>query len=105
MYAIIRTSGKQYRVEPGTVLELDRLEGEPGKILTLDASVLLVSDDQGIKVGTPVVSGVAVDLEVLGHLRGEKLVVFKMKRRKRNRRKNGHRQELTRVRVKEIRAA
>ena len=105
MYAIIRTSGKQYRIEPGTVLELDRLEGEPGKILTLDGNVLLVSDDTGLKVGTPVVSGAAVDLEVMGHFRGEKLVVFKMKRRKRNRCKNGHRQELTRVRVKDIRAA
>ena len=105
MYAIIRTSGKQYRVEPGTVLELDRFEAEPGKVISLDGSVLLFSDESGLKVGEPVVAGVAGEVDVLGHCRGEKLVVFKMKRRKRNRRKNGHRQELTRVRVTAIRPA
>lgn len=102
MYAIIQTGGRQFRVEPGMEVELDRLEAAPGTVVTLPESVLLLSDDQGVRVGVPVIAGAAVALEVLEHLRGDKLVVFKMKRRKRYRRKQGHRQELTKVRVKEI---
>ena len=103
MYAIIRTCGRQYRIEPDAVLELDRLPGEPGDIVSLDDGVLLVNTGDELKVGTPVVEGAGVDLEILEHFRGRKLVVFKMKRRKSYRRKHGHRQELTRVAVKEIR--
>ncbi len=102
MYAVIKLSGKQYKVEPGMVFETDRLVGDQGDSIVLDEDVLLVNDGQELKVGTPSVAGATVELEVVEHLRGEKLVVFKMKRRKRYRVKQGHRQELTRVAVKNI---
>jgi large subunit ribosomal protein L21 len=105
MYAIMMASGKQFRVEPGTVLDLDRMDVEPGTVVTCKDQVLFVHDDKGITVGTPTVPGVTVELEVVGHLRGDKIVVFKMKRRKRYRRTQGHRQELTRVKVKGISVA
>jgi len=102
MYAIIKACGKQYRVEPGMVLDLDRLPGDPGQTVVLDDAVLLVSQDGAVTVGRPTVPGAKVSLEIGSHLRGGKIVVFKMKRRKRYRRKQGHRQELTRVTVKDI---
>lgn len=105
MYAVIQASGAQYRVEPGMTLELDRLPGAVGDTVTLAENVLLLSTDDGLQIGTPVVAGAAVDLEIVEHFRGRKIVVFKMKRRKRHRRKHGHRQELTRVAVKDIRSA
>ncbi len=105
MYAIMMASGKQFRVEPGTVLDLDRMDAEPGSVLTYTDQVLLVHDEAGIKIGAPTVPGAVVELEVVGHLRGDKLVVFKMKRRKRYRRTQGHRQELTRVKIKGITVA
>jgi large subunit ribosomal protein L21 len=84
------------------VLELDRFAGEPGQTVVLDDAVLLVSQEGSVTVGRPTVPGAKVSLEIGDHLRGEKIVVFKMKRRKRYRRKHGHRQELTRVTVKDI---
>lgn len=103
MYAIMVANGKQYRVEPGTVLDLDHVNAEAGAVVTMDNSVLLVHDDAGIKVGSPTVPGAAVDFEIIKHLRGPKLVIFKMKRRKRSRRKNGFRAAVTQVKVKDIR--
>lgn len=105
MYAIISAGGRQYRVEPGAVLSMNRLAGEPGETVTVADSVLLVGNDGDVTVGTPVVAGATVDFEILEHLRGPKLIVFKMKRRKHCRRKQGHRQELTRVTVKDIKLA
>lgn len=102
MYAVIKLSGKQYKVEPGMVFDTDRIEGDPGDSIILGDDVLLVNDGQEIKVGTPSVAGASVELEVVEHLRGKKLIAFKMKRRKRSRVKKGHRQELTRVAVKVI---
>ena len=102
MYALIKASGTQYKVAPGDVLELNRMQGEPGEIVTLEDNVLLYQDEAGTQVGVPTIAGSAVELEILEHFRGEKVIVFKMKRRKRYRRKNGHRQDLTRVSVKEI---
>ncbi len=102
MYAIISTGGKQYRVEPGQVFETERLAGAPGDVVTLDGSVVFLRNGEDIKVGTPAVEGASVALEIVEHIRGKKLIVFKMKRRKRHRRKQGHRQELTRVLVKDI---
>ena len=102
MYAIIKTSGKQYKVETGTTLELDRIAAEAGETITLQDSVLLLSDDSKITVGTPTVAGAVVSLQVKEHLRGPKLIVFKMKRRKRYRNKKGHRQEVTKVVVTDI---
>ncbi|MBN2452304.1 MAG: 50S ribosomal protein L21 [Lentisphaeria bacterium] len=102
MYAIIKACGRQYRVEQGTVFEMDRLEGSPGDVVTLEDAVLLLSEEGQVSVGSPTVPGAKVELEIREHLRGTKLTVFKMKRRKRYRRKHGHRQELTRVAVMEI---
>jgi len=102
MNAVVKTSGRQYRVEEGTILDLNRMTGAPGDTVTLADSVLMVSRDGDVTIGAPVVEGATVDLEILEHRRGTKITVFKMKRRKRYRRKMGHRQELTRVAVRAI---
>ena len=100
-YAVIETGGKQYRVKQGDVFEVERLEGETGAKVTLDR-VLALSNGSELTVGTPVVAGAAVAAEIVGQLRGEKVVNFKKKRRKGYHRKIGHRQELTRLRVQSI---
>ena len=102
MYAIIKTSGKQYKVEVGTVLELDRMAAEVGSTIELKENVLMIGDGDKVQIGQPLVEGASVTLEVKEHTRGPKLIVFKMKRRKRYRVKKGHRQELTKVEVKDI---
>ena len=102
MYAIIKASGRQFRVEPGTVFFMDRLAASPGETITLTQDVLMVGDNGTVTIGKPAVEGAKVELEVMDHLRGEKLIVFKMRRRKGSRKEQGHRQELTRVRVKDI---
>jgi large subunit ribosomal protein L21 len=101
VYAIIESGGKQYRVEPGVVVALERIPGEVGSQVELDR-VLLVSDGSTIKVGQPTVAGAKVISQIVAQTRGEKIDVFKFKRRKKYRRKTGHRQELTEVRVAEI---
>jgi len=101
VYAIIESGGKQYRVEPGVVVALERLPGEVGSQVELDR-VLLVSDGSTIKVGQPTVAGARVISQIVAHTRGKKIDVFKFKRRKKYRRKTGHRQNLTEVRVAEI---
>ena len=101
MYAIIESGGKQYRVEPGAVVALERIPGEVGSRVELDR-VLLVSDGSTIKVGQPTVVGAKVISEIVAQTRGEKIDVFKFKRRKKYRRKTGHRQNLTEVKVAEI---
>jgi large subunit ribosomal protein L21 len=101
VYAIIESGGKQYRVEPGAVLALERLPGEKGSRVELDR-VLLVSDGSSLKVGHPTVTGARVVSEILAQTRGDKIDVFKFKKRKKYRRKTGHRQEQTTVRIAEI---
>jgi len=101
MYAIIKASGKQYKVEPGKKFEMDRVSGEPGAVIDLN-EVLFYSNDGQATIGDPTISGACVKAEVVEHFRGPKLIVFKMKRRKRSRVKNGHRQEMTRLKVTEI---
>ena len=101
MYAIVRTGGHQYRVAPGDVIEVERLEAEPGSQIEL-VDVLMVSGDDGVQVGTPTVGGAKVIAKVLSQGKGEKLVVFKFKPKKRYRRKTGHRQNLTMLSIKEI---
>lgn len=103
MYAVVQTGGKQYRVSPGDTLEIERLTVEAGQTVTLD-DVRLVNRDGELVVGRPKVEGAAVVADVVTHKRGPKVVVWKMKRRKNYRRKKGHRQELTVVKVKEIKA-
>ncbi|HVP15334.1 MAG TPA: 50S ribosomal protein L21 [Terriglobales bacterium] len=98
MYAIVDINGVQTRVEPDTVIQVPRLAGEPGAKLTFDR-VLLVADGDSIAVGQPFVAGASLTAEVVDHLRGPKVRVFKYKRRDDYRRHRGHRDELTRLRV------
>ncbi len=100
-YAVIQTGGKQYRVEAGQTIEIERLAIEAGQQTTI-TEVLALSDGASLKVGTPFVAGAAVVIEVQDHFRGEKVINFKKKRRKGYHRKMGHRQELTRAVVKSI---
>ncbi len=101
MYAIIESGGKQYRVEPGAIVSLERIPGDVGSQVELDR-VLLISDGATVKVGKPTLSGAKVISQIVAQTRGEKIDVFKFKKRKKYRRKTGHRQELTRVRIAEI---
>ena len=101
MYAVVETGGKQYRVAPGDTLEVERLEAEPGKPLVLDR-VLLVAKEGQFMVGTPTVANASIVADVVAHLRGKKTVSFKMKRRKGYHKTIGHRQELTRIKITEI---
>jgi len=101
MYAVFRTGGKQFRAEPGKKIRIPSLEAEPGESVTFD-DVLLASDGSEIQVGEPVVDGVKVKAEVVRHGRDRKIIVFKRKRRKGYRRKQGHRQGFTEIRVDEI---
>ncbi|HEV8542488.1 MAG TPA: 50S ribosomal protein L21, partial [Verrucomicrobiae bacterium] len=101
MYAVVESGSKKYRVSAGETLVVDRLEAEAGKELTLDR-VLLVSGDGNVSVGTPLVQNATVLADVVEHKRGPKLIAFKMKRRKGYHRTVGHRQELTVLKIKEI---
>lgn len=96
-YAVIRTGGKQYRVAAGDVVHVDTLAGNPGDKVKFD-DVLLVGGDT-LTIGKPTISGAAVEAEIVQHGRGPKLVVFKFRKRKRSRKKAGHRQNFTAVRI------
>jgi len=101
MYAVIKHGGKQYKVHAGDVLELDRIDGvEPKETIEINEVLLVKGDDT--KIGTPVVEGAKVVLEVINHARGKKVIVFKKRRRKDSKKKRGFRRDITRVRVKEI---
>jgi large subunit ribosomal protein L21 len=102
MYAVIETGGKQYRVEVGTELEVELLDVEPGQSITLER-VLLVADGAEAAIGTPVVPDAAVEAEVVGRERGDKVIAFKYRPKARRRVKKGHRQELTLLRIADIR--
>ena len=101
MYAVLETGSKQYRVSAGDTLEVERLGVEAGQPVTFDR-VLLVSNDGKLSVGSPTVANAAVVADVVEHIRGDKKVTFKMKRRKGYHKTIGHRQELTVVKIKEI---
>ena len=100
MFAVIKTGGKQYRVASGDVIKVEKLEAEAGATVTLD-QVLMVDG----KIGTPLVADATVSAEVIAQDRGPKIIVFKKKRRQNYRRKNGHRQDLTVLRITDITAA
>lgn len=102
MYAIIRTGDKQFRAETGKTIRVPALAAEVGETVTFD-EVLLAATPDGVRVGAPTVPGASVSAEVVGHGKDEKIIVFKMKRRKNYRRKQGHRQKFTEVRIGEIR--
>jgi large subunit ribosomal protein L21 len=101
MYAVLETGSKQYRVVAGETLDIERLDVEAGQPYTFDR-VLMVNNEGTISVGSPTVANATVVADVVEHLRGPKTIAFKMKRRKGYHRTVGHRQELTKVRIKEI---
>ena len=104
MYAVLETGSKQYRVSAGDTLEVDRLAIEAGQPVTFDR-VLLVSNEGKVSLGAPTIANASVVADVVKHIRGEKKIAFKMKRRKGYHKTIGHRQELTVVKIKEIKAA
>jgi len=101
VYAIIKTGGKQYRISPGDVLRVERLPGERGDEVILD-QVLLVTDGDAVQVGTPLLPNATVRSEILRQGQGKKVLIFKKKRRKNYRRKQGHRQMFTALQINEI---
>jgi len=101
MFAVIKTGGKQYRVASGDVIKIEKLDGEAGSNLNFD-DVLLVEDGGKVTTGTPVVEGAKGSGEILEQTRGDKVLIFKKKRRHNYRRKAGHRQDLTVVRITDI---
>ena len=101
MYAVIKTGGKQYRVAEGDTLQIEKLAGSAGEAIEFN-DVLLVGGGDEVKVGKPVVTGASVKAEILSQDKGDKIIVFKMRRRKNYRRKQGHRQLYTRVKIKAI---
>ncbi len=101
MYAIFESGGKQHRVTPGEMIALEKLEGDKGTAVSF-GQVLLVSTDDAIQVGSPHVEGASVTGTIMSQFRDKKIIVFKKKRRKKYRCKQGHRQNLTRVRIDSI---
>jgi large subunit ribosomal protein L21 len=101
MFAVIRTGGKQYRVTPNLVLKVEKLEAEPGATFTF-TDVLAVGSGAGVTLGTPVVAGASVTATVIAQDRLDKVIIFKKRRRQNSRRKNGHRQHVTVLRVADI---
>jgi large subunit ribosomal protein L21 len=103
MYAVVATGGKQYKVEEGDVLRVEKLAGEVGSEIAFD-KVLIFSDGENVKIGQPDVDGVTVHGQIVAQGKSKKILVFKYKRRKRYRRKQGHRQAFTAVRIDRIEA-
>jgi large subunit ribosomal protein L21 len=101
MYAVIKTGGKQYRVAADDTLKIEKLSGAAGDTVEF-ADVLMVGNGDSIEVGAPFVAGATVAAEIVGQVRGPKIIIFKKRRRKHYRRRNGHRQDLTHVRITEI---
>lgn len=103
MYAIIKTGGKQYRVQEGDILRVEKLKADEGQTFEFD-QVLAVSKEDGLTVGTPCVEGAKVEAKVLGQGRDKKIIVFKYKAKKNYRKKQGHRQPFTEIQITKINA-
>ena len=103
MYAVIKTGGKQYKVAPGDMLKIEKLDAKQGDTVEL-TDVFMVVDGESVNVGKPTVANAKVTAEVLGDVRGEKILIFKHRRRKGFRKTIGHRQDYTTIKVKEIKA-
>jgi large subunit ribosomal protein L21 len=101
MYAVIRTGGKQYRVAADDVLTIDRLAGDAGAAVEF-GEVLVVGGEDGVKVGAPTVAGARVTGSIVQQVKGDTILVFKKRRRQNSRRKNGHRQPMTKVKIESI---
>ncbi len=103
MFAVVKAGGKQYKVEQGSVLDIESIDGEAGDSVTLE-EVLLIASDKDIKIGQPLVKGASVSAKIVKQKRGPKLIIFKKRRRHRYSLKKGHRQELTTIQVDTINA-
>jgi large subunit ribosomal protein L21 len=101
MYAVVQSGGKQYRVSPGDVIHVEKMDGDVGAVVELN-EILMVDDDEKIAVGQPRVDGFMVVGQIVAQDRGPKITIFKHKRRKGYRKKQGHRQYLTSLRIREI---
>jgi large subunit ribosomal protein L21 len=101
MYAVVQTGGKQYKVAEGDTIEVNRVSVDAGSALTID-NVLMLNQDGSVKIGSPTIEGAKVQAEVIKHTRGPKLIIWKMKRRKGYRNKNGHRQDLSLLKINKI---
>lgn len=101
MFAVVKTGGKQYRVAKDDVIRVEKLDAEAGETVILD-EVLMVSDENGAKTGTPLLEGAAVEAEVVEQTRNKKIIIYKKKRRQNYRRKKGHRQQVTVLKVVDI---
>ena len=104
MYAVVETGGKQYRVAAGDKLEVEKLPVDAGQAYTFD-KVLMLNNDGSVQLGAPTVDGASVDASVVEHIKGDKVIAFKFKRRKGYRKKKGHRQRHSVVEIKEIKTA
>jgi large subunit ribosomal protein L21 len=103
MYAVVHTGGKQYKVQEGQVLRFEKIPGDVGSAVTFD-QILMFSDGNDINIGQPVIDGISVEGHIVEQGKAKKILVFKYKRRKRYRRKNGHRQQFTAVQIDRIKA-
>ena len=101
VYAVIQTGGKQYRVQQGDVIYVEKIDAQADETVTFD-KVLLVGEGEAVKVGTPAVDGAKVEGKVLGQVKGQKIVVYKYKAKKNERKKQGHRQPYTKVEITEV---
>ena len=101
MYAVIQTGGKQYKVSPGDVLKVERLAAKPGETVEIQ-DVYLVADGERVNIGAPMIASAKVTAEVVREDRGQKLLIFKHRRRKNFRKTTGHRQDFTELRIKDI---
>lgn len=104
MHAVIKTGGKQYIVKPGDVIDIEKISGEPGEEVNFEEVLLVSADGEDVKVGSPVVESARVEGKIVRQKKGDKIVVFKFKRRKGYRKKAGHRQNLTSVEITSISA-
>ncbi len=104
MYAVIRTGGKQYKVTAGDVIKVEKLAGEKDSTIKLDDVLIAGVEGGDIKIGTPVVAGASVEAEVIAQAKDKKVLIFKKKRRQNYRRKKGHRQQITVLRIKAVNA-
>ena len=102
MYAIVKTGGKQYKVSNGDIITIDKIDGDIGKDVLFEDVLMVVEDNSKIEVGRPILTDAKVSGEITKQTKGNKIIVFKFKRRKGYRKKTGHRQLLTEVKIKEI---
>ncbi len=102
MYAIVKTGGKQYTVNPGDTITIEKIEGDQGSDVVFDQVLMVVDDDNNVSVGRPFLEGAKVAAQITSQKKGDKIIVFKSKRRKGYSKKTGHRQLLTEVKIKDI---